>query len=145
MAAAVGAPGVHLGRHDLPVEVARRFLGPGAVIGATANSLDEARLAWQQDIDYLGAGPVFGTASKANPAPVLGLDGLAAIAAECPVPVIAIGNITPDRVGEVIAAGAYGVAVLSGITCAADPTTAARNYAAQIRSAVARAEEEAIR
>ncbi|MCK9517864.1 MAG: thiamine phosphate synthase [Dehalococcoidia bacterium] len=134
VAFAVGATGLHLGRHDLPVDAARRILGPAAIIGGTANSLEEARTVWLQPIDYLGVGPVFGTSSKANPAPVLGLAALAAIAAESPVPVIAIGNITPDRVADVLAAGAYGIAVLSGVTCADDPRAAAARYAANIRA-----------
>jgi thiamine-phosphate pyrophosphorylase len=129
VAAAVGATGVHLGRHDLPVAVARRILGPDAVIGGTANSLEEARLVCRQPIDYLGVGPVFGTQSKANPAPVLGLGALASIVAECPVPVIAIGNITPERVADVLATGAYGIAVLSAVTCSPDPERAAREFA----------------
>jgi thiamine-phosphate pyrophosphorylase len=132
VAAAVGATGVHLGRHDLPVDVARRILGPDAIIGGTASSLEEARTVWLQPIDYLGVGPVFGTSSKANPAPVMGLATLAAIVAECPVPVIAIGNITRDCVADVLATGAYGIAVLSGVTRANDPRAAAAHYADRI-------------
>lgn len=130
--AAVGAKGLHLGAHDLPVGVARELLGDGVVIGGTANSLAEAREVWLTPIDYLGVGPIFGTASKANPAPVMGLQTLVAIVAECPVPVIAIGNITVDRINEVLATGAYGVAVLSGVSCAVDPAAAAAAYAAAI-------------
>jgi thiamine-phosphate pyrophosphorylase len=134
--AAIGASGIHLGRHDLPVDVARRLLGTSVIIGGTANSLEEARTVWQTAIDYIGVGPVFGTASKANPAPVLGLTALAAIVAESPVPVIAIGNISADRVADVLATGAYGVAVLSGVTVAEDPRAAARTYADAIAAAV---------
>lgn len=127
--AGVGAPGLHLGRDDLPVAVARDLLGPDVLIGGTANSLEEARRVWQQPINYLGVGPVYGTTSKANPAPVLGLEQLHAIVTESPVPVIAIGSITAERVGEVLDTGAYGVAVLSAITCATDPEAAAREFA----------------
>lgn len=128
VAAAVEAEGLHLGRDDLPVDVARRLLGPGVLIGGTANSIEEARSVWQRPIDYLGVGPVYGTASKANPAPVLGTEQLRAIVDECPVPVIAIGSITADRVAEVLETGAHGVAVLSAITCAADPEASARAF-----------------
>jgi len=128
VAAAVRADGLHLGRDDLPVSVARSLLGPDVLIGGTANSVEEARRVWQQPIDYLGVGPVYGTRSKANPAPVLGIEVLRAIASECPVPVIAIGNITADRVGEVLDAGAHGVAVLSAITCAENPEATARTF-----------------
>jgi thiamine-phosphate pyrophosphorylase len=128
VAAAVGAQGLHLGRDDLPVEVARRLLGAGTLIGGTANNIEEARSVWKRPIDYLGVGPVYGTRSKANPAPVLGIEQLRAIASECPVPVIAIGSITADRVAEVLGAGAYGIAVLSAVTCVANPEAAAREF-----------------
>ena len=127
--AAAGAQGLHLGKDDLAPVVARRLLGPDILIGGTANSLAEAREVWQRPIDYLGVGPVYGTQSKANPAPVLGIEQLRAIAQECPVPVIAIGSITAERVAEVLDAGAHGVAVISAITCAPDPEAAAREFA----------------
>ena len=126
VAVAAGATAVHLGRDDLPVEVARRVLGGGGLIGGTANSLAEAARVWETDVDYLGIGPVFGTASKANPAPPLGLALFARIAAACPKPVIAIGGIGAERIGAVMAAGAHGVAVLSAVVAAEDPERAAR-------------------
>jgi len=126
VAAGAGADGVHLGRHDLAPEVARRLLGPRALVGGTANSLEEA-LAWAgRPVDYLGVGPVFGTQTKENPAPALGLDGLAAIARATRIPVLAIGNVTAERVADVLAAGAHGVAVSSAVAHAADPRQAVR-------------------
>lgn len=127
VAAAVEGDGLHLGKDDLPIAVARK-MAPGLLIGGTANSLEEARRVWQQPLDYLGVGPIYGTHSKANPAPVMGLETLHAIATECPVPVIAIGSITAARVPVVLDAGAYGVAVISAITCAPDPEAAAREF-----------------
>lgn len=132
VAFAVGAAGVHVGREDLAANQVRHLLGGGFLIGGTANSLAEARTVFATPVDYIGVGPVFGTRSKANPAPRLGLDALRAIVAESPIPVIAIGNIGPDRVTEVMEAGAHGVAVLSGVTCAADPAEAAARYAEAI-------------
>ena len=132
VAFAVGATGVHVGREDLESHQVRRLLGGAFLIGGTANSLAEARTVFASPLDYIGVGPVFGTRSKANPAPVLGVETLRAIVAESPVPVIAIGNIGPDRVAEVLEAGAHGVAVLSGVTCAADPAAAAARYAEAI-------------
>lgn len=132
VALAVGAMGLHLGAHDLPVAVARRILGPDAIIGGTANSLEEARSVWQTPIDYIGVGPIYGTRSKANPAPVMGLAVLRHIVAESPVPVIAIGSIAVESVGDVLATGAHGIAVISGITCAEDPEAAAAAYARAI-------------
>lgn len=121
VAYAVGAAAIHLGKLDLPVFYAREILGSAACIGATANSLEEAENVWCESIDYLGVGPIYGTTSKANPAPVLGLENLARICRASPEPVIAIGNIQLDNVSEVIDAGAAGVAILSAVVCSDDP------------------------
>ena len=88
-------------------------------------------------VDYLGVGPVFGTASKANPAPTMGLELLGRIVNSCDQPVIAIGGITPERVADVLATGAHGVAVLSGVVGQADPSAAARMYRDAVDCAVA--------
>ena len=128
VARAAGVPAVHLGRDDLDVATARAILGVDALIGGTANSLAEALQVAATDVDYLGVGPVFGTRSKANPAPPLGLEGLRAIVEAVPKPVVAIGNITADRVQSVLDTGAYGVAVLSAVVCQADPAGAARAF-----------------
>ena len=126
VAVEAGADGVHLGRQDTAPEVARRLLGEDALIGGTANSLEEA-LAWAgRPVDYLGVGPVFGTRTKENPAPPLGLDALAAIVRAVDIPVIAIGNVTAERVEGVLAAGALGVAVASAVASAAEPRAAVR-------------------
>ena len=124
-----GACGVHLGRNDMPAAEARRLLGADAVIGVTANDLDEARAADGGAADYLGVGPVFGTRSKDFPAKVLGLDGLSRIAAAVSLPIVAIGGITAANAGAVIANGAFGVAVLSAVVCASDPEQATREIA----------------
>ena len=101
-------------------------MGPEALLGGTANSYAEAARVWQTEVDYLGVGPIFGTTSKAQPAPTMGLETLARIARDCPKPVIAIGGIRAERIGEAIAAGAHGVAVLSEVVVADDPTAATR-------------------
>lgn len=137
VALAVGAPAVHLGRHDLPVAVARAILGDAAVIGGTANSYDEAAQVWQGDIDYLGVGPIYGTRSKANPAPVMGLETLRRICRDAPVPVVAIGSITPERIAAVMACGAHGVAVLSAVVSADDPAAATARCRAALDAALA--------
>lgn len=133
VAAAVGATAVHLGRDDLPPYVARQILGPDAIIGGTANSVEEAIKVARQPVDYLGVGPVFGTTSKGDrAAPMLGLERLGEICAAVDKPVIGIGSITADRVGDVLAAGAYGVAVLSAVVCRDDPQAASREFADEI-------------
>ena len=121
----VGAAGVHVGRNDLDVATARRIVGPNALIGGTANSLEEAIAVAATDVDYLGVGPVYGTQSKANPAPVMGLDTLSAIVEHIGKPVIAIGGITAVRIPEVMATGVHGIAVLSVVVAADDPAAAA--------------------
>jgi thiamine-phosphate pyrophosphorylase len=128
VAVAAGADGVHVGRHDLSPLVARRLLPSPGILGGTANSLDEARRAFVLPLDYLGVGPVFGTRSKAEAPPPLGLPTLARIVAESPIPVIAIGGITPERVASVLECGAWGVAVLSAVVCTADPEGAVARF-----------------
>ena len=126
VALSVGAPAIHLGRNDLDVASARAILGNGAIIGGTANSYDEAARVWTTEVDYIGVGPIYGTTSKANPAPTMGLATLERICADSPVPVVAIGSITAERIPEVMAHGAHGVAVLSYVVCSDDPTAATR-------------------
>lgn len=133
VAVAVGATAVHLGREDLPPYVARQMLGPDATIGGTANSVEEAVKVAKQPVDYLGVGPVFGTTSKGNrAAPMLGLERFAEICAAVDKPVIGIGSISVERVEDVLAAGAYGVAVLSAVVCQDDPQAACREFAVEI-------------
>ncbi|MCY3813998.1 MAG: thiamine phosphate synthase [Gammaproteobacteria bacterium] len=120
------AGGLHLGRNDLDVASARRILGNAVLIGGTANSYDEAMAVAETDVDYLGVGPVYGTQSKASPAPALGLEALARIACGTPKPVVAIGGITATRIPETMQTGAHGVAVLSEVVNADDPVGATR-------------------
>ena len=134
VAAAVGGA-VHLGRDDLPPDVARLLL-PDAIIGGTANSVEEARRVAAQPVDYLGVGPVFGTTSKGDrAAPMLGLERLREIVDAVDKPVIAIGSINAENVASVLETGAYGAAVLSAVVCAEDPAAATR----EIRAAIDRA------
>ena len=126
VALSVGAGGLHLGRDDLDVPSARQILGNAVLLGGTANGYDEAMAVADTDVDYLGVGPVYGTGSKANPAPVMGLETLARIARATPKPIVAIGGITAKRIGETIQTGVHGVAVLSEVVLAADPVGATR-------------------
>lgn len=137
LALAVGADGVHLGATDLPVADARAVADalaePAAragrfVIGATATTAAEARAAEADGADYVGFGPVFTTGSKANPASVKGLAGLAAAAAAVSIPVVAIAGITPERVAACLDAGAWGVAVMTAVTTAPDVRAATEAF-----------------
>jgi len=128
IALSVGATGVHLGQRDFPVAKARNVLGPDVLIGATATTAEQAVTACEEGADYIGFGPVFPTSSKRNPKSVKGPEGLAEACEAVPVPVLAIGGITPDRVPPVLQAGAHGVAVLSAVVTADDPESAARRF-----------------
>ena len=121
VALACGARGVHLGPGDLDPVAARRRCGPTLWIGGTANDVDAAIRLAGAPVDYLGVGPVFGTGSKSDPAPELGLEALARIATRVEKPIIAIGGITPETVAAVLETGVHGIAVLSAVVCREDP------------------------
>lgn len=126
VALAAGADGVHVGEDDLPVADARRLLGPERIVGASAGTVEAARRAEQEGADYLGVGPVFPTATKTDAGEAIGLDGLRKIVAAVRVPVVGIGGITVENAGQVVLAGAAGVAVVSAVAGADDMVEATR-------------------
>jgi thiamine-phosphate pyrophosphorylase len=135
VALAAGADGVHLGQTDLPLADARAIAGD-LIIGISTHDLDQVRAAVAGGADYLGYGPVFATATKENPDPVQGVDALAAaVAAAAPVPVVAIGGITPERAGDVAASGCAAACAIASVNGAPDPAAAARAIAAAFDSA----------
>jgi thiamine-phosphate pyrophosphorylase len=136
IARVVGADGVHLGQDDLPPDAARAVLGPDAIIGFSTHDLDQVRAAAAHPIDYLALGPVFRTGSKANPDPVVGPALLARARAHTSLPLVAIGGITRANVGEVVAAGADGVAVIGDLFRSSDWAGAAQGFETALRSAV---------
>ncbi|HXC69741.1 MAG TPA: thiamine phosphate synthase [Pyrinomonadaceae bacterium] len=120
IALAVGAHGVHLGQDDMPPEAARRLLGDKAIIGYSTHSVEQAKKAVTQPIDYIAIGPIFTTSSKTNPSPTLGLEGLRAVReAVGNAQLVAIGGISHSTAHAVIEAGADSVAVISALL--ADP------------------------
>ena len=113
IAAAVGADVLHLGQDDLaPAEARTMFKG---AIGLSTHNEAQVAAALTAGVDYIGVGPVYATATKENPDPVVGLAGLARAAARSSVPVVAIGGISLARVPEVLAAGAASAAVISAL------------------------------
>jgi thiamine-phosphate pyrophosphorylase len=116
---AIGADGVHVPGGGSPGAVRARL--PGALIGASAHSADEAAALLRAGADYVTVSPVFMTASKPGYGPALGLEALASIAARAPGPVVALGGITPENAAQCVAAGARGVAVMGEIMRSADP------------------------
>ncbi|HET9072337.1 MAG TPA: thiamine phosphate synthase, partial [Acidimicrobiales bacterium] len=123
---------VHLGAEDLPVARARAVAGPGLVIGATVRDPASARAAVADGASYLGTGPAFATGTKQGLPRPIGVEGVAAVCAASDVPVIAIGGVTAERVGPLLAAGAHGVAVVGALSDAVDPRAAARSMLAAL-------------
>lgn len=126
VAAAAGADGVHLGLASIPPAEARRLLGPGALIGCSAHTLEELAAAEDGGADFATFGPVYFTPSKAAYGPPVGLDALAAACRSTRLPVFALGGVREDRIGALRAAGAHGVALIRGVIAAPDPAAAAR-------------------
>jgi thiamine-phosphate pyrophosphorylase len=137
IARAAGADVLHLGQDDLPAAAARQIVGPDTLIGLSTHSADQAAAAAASpDVDYFCAGPVWPTPTKpGRPAPGLGLVRYAAGLAAAR-PWFAIGGISADNLGEVLAAGARRVVVVRAITEAADPAAAAAALATRLRTAV---------
>ena len=119
VALAVGAAGVHVGQDDLPCAVVRQLVGPEFVIGVSAHNPEEARQAVADGADYLGCGAVFGTGTKAGVAK-LGLEKLRSIRQAVDTPMVGIGGVKAANYAEVLATGANGAAIISGILAAND-------------------------
>lgn len=126
VALAAGADGVHVGQDDMDPRDVRGLLGPDKILGLSVTGADEARAARGMPVDYLGAGPVFATATKKDAGAPQGLSGLATMLALAEVPVVAIGAITTENAASVVAQGASGLAVVSAICSAPDPRAAAQ-------------------
>jgi thiamine-phosphate pyrophosphorylase len=120
LAMGAGADGVHLPSGS-NLATARALIGRNKLLGVSIHTVTEAEAIDPAHIDYVLAGPAFETASKPGYGPEIGRKGLAEIARACRVPVLAIGGINAARLGELIAAGAAGVAVMGGVMRASDP------------------------
>ncbi|MBQ2006515.1 MAG: thiamine phosphate synthase [Bacteroidales bacterium] len=120
VALAVDADGVHIGQSDMKYEDARRLLGPDKIIGLSVESFEDIEAANALDVDYVGISPVYGTPTKTDTAEPFGLEGLRKAVAMSEHPTVAIGGMNAKTIGEVIAAGADGVAVVSAICSAED-------------------------
>jgi thiamine-phosphate diphosphorylase len=127
IAAAIGAQGVQLGALDLTPADARRVF-PRGWIGRSVHSPEEARDAAAEGADYLVAGPIYQT--PAHPGRSAGVT-LVEACARLGLPVIAIGGVVPERVAELVAAGAYGVAAIRALWYAPDPAKAAVEFLGQ--------------
>jgi len=127
IALAADADGVHVGRTDLPASVVRKILGPGKIMGVSADTVEEAILAEKDGADYLGVGPVFeARGTKPDAGEPLGLDLIGRIRRHCRLPIVAIGGITAENARMVREAGADAAAVISAIASADDMAESAR-------------------
>lgn len=127
VALAVNAFGVQLGGGSLPPRAVRRVLGPDAPVGVSVHTTSEAREAQRDGATWVTFGHVYETGSHPGE-PERGVEGLREVVACVQIPVIAIGGITPARVGAVLASGAAGIAVITGILRAGDVAAATRAY-----------------
>ena len=127
VARAADADGVHLGLDDLPVAAARRVLGPGRLIGVSTHDAAEAVAAEAAGADYIGVGPIFATASKADARVPRGPALVSTVRAAVRCPMVAIGGIGPGTAAEVRSAGADSVAMIGALVRAADVAAAVRD------------------
>ena len=130
VALAVDADGLHVGQDDMPVEAARRLIGPDKFIGLSITAVDQVLRPDAEAADYLGVGPIYAQRTKEDAAAPLGIGGLRRLRGLTGKPVVAIGGLTPDNSAPALAAGADGLAVVSAIVAAADPEAAARRFMA---------------
>jgi thiamine-phosphate pyrophosphorylase len=130
IAAMTGAAGVHVGQEDLPLEAARLICGPGRWVGVSTHSLAQLSEANRTLADYIAVGPIFPTASKSNPDPVVGVEFIRGARRLTRKPLVAIGGITVQSAADVFRAGADSVAVIRDLIAAHDPAQRVREYLA---------------
>ena len=135
VALAVDADGVHVGQSDLPVSVARKLLGPGKIVGATAKTVAQALEAQSQGADYLGTGAIFPTQTKAAAIPT-SVGTLSEVCRAVNIPVVAIGGLKQDNLSVLEGCPISGIAVVSAIMSSATPGIAARELAAMAKKLV---------
>lgn len=126
IALALDADGVHAGQGDLPPAVIRRIIGPNKILGYSVSNLEQARAGERLGVDYLGAGPVYATGSKADASSPIGLNVLKNIKESVSIPVVGIGGIGLANLAEVKDTGIDGISVISAILSQEDPSRAAR-------------------
>lgn len=124
VALAARAAGVHLPETGLPAEVVGKIWGTRLMVGRSVHDSDEARATLQAGADYVALGPIWRTTSHPD-RPAIGTRAIQAVKA---APVIAIGGVTPARVGQCLAAGAHGVAVISAFWHVPDPGAAIERF-----------------
>lgn len=130
VALAVEAEGVHVGQSDMPVSTARRLLGEGKIVGATAKTVPQAMEAYEQGADYLGVGAIFPTTTKVKTV-LTSTDTLRDICNAVPIPATAIGGLNKGNIDVLAGIPIAGICVVSAIMKADDPKTAAEELKAR--------------
>lgn len=120
VALAVDADGVHLGQHDMPIEMARGALGNKKLIGITTHNAEEAIDAEKKGADYISVGPIFNTTTKKDALSARGVEIITKIKEKVNLPIVAIGGINKENLNKVVEAGADSVAAISSVVCADD-------------------------
>jgi thiamine-phosphate pyrophosphorylase len=141
VAAAIGADGVHLGQADEGIPAARALLGPDAILGLSVQCVEHAQACADLPVDYVGIGPVFATATKADHAAPIGCDGLATVRAATALPAVAIGGLSAEHAACVLDAGCDGLAVVSAVCGTADPLAAAAGLSRAVAAHRSRLEQ----
>ena len=136
IALAGGASGVHLGVSDLPIRSARELGGANFIIGFSPETEAQLLRSARDGADYLGIGPVYGTTTKDDAGPALGIEEFARRCRISPLPVVGIGGITTVNTASVISAGAHGVAVVSAVLMSPNPRAASRSLRDQVELTV---------
>jgi thiamine-phosphate pyrophosphorylase len=132
VAQATGAHGVHLGQDDMPASVARKILGPEAVIGVSVRTEEEAETARMDGADYIAANLVFSTDTKKGLGEPLGLEMVSRLSSASRLPMVAIGGIKPENTPSVIRAGCVGVAVVTAVMNAESPSGEVKRFLAAL-------------
>lgn len=135
LALAAGADGVHVGQDDCPPAVARRILGPGAIIGLSTHAPDQLDASADEPVDYISTGPVVHTATHPDREPT-GLGYLTYAAEHSARPFYVTGGASPDTVGDMARAGATRFVAVRWLTEAADPERAARELRTAIETSL---------
>ena len=130
VALAIDAEGVHVGQSDMPVATARRLLGEGKIVGATAKTVSQAKEAYEQGADYLGVGAIYPTTTKVKTI-LTSTDTLRDICNAVPIPVNAIGGLNKDNIDVLAGIPIAGICVVSAIMKADDPKVAAETLKAR--------------
>ena len=136
VALACDCAGVHVGQSDLPVEVARKILGPAKIVGATAKTVTPAREAYEQGADYIGCGAIYPTKTKVITV-LTPVERLTDICKAVPIPVNAIGGLNKDNIDVLKHSGIAGICVVSNIMEAKDPAQVTRELKAAVKKIIA--------